>query len=127
MILNPLPLTKWFTTCSLASALFFCGSFASLAQESGAKTAKPRAQPTDTKEWKGDFDGMVKRRHIRMVVPYSRTLYFNDHGRELWGQVYYCSQAGYVVKVGSGSTLTDRISGRSLSCHRPGGPSGGNL
>jgi membrane-bound lytic murein transglycosylase MltF len=25
---------------------------------------------------------MVKRRHIRMVVPYSRTLYFNDHGRE---------------------------------------------
>jgi membrane-bound lytic murein transglycosylase MltF len=82
MILNPLPLTKWFITCSLASALFFFGSFASLAQESGAKTAKPRALPTDTKEWKGDFDGMVTRRHIRMVVPYSRTLYFNDHGRE---------------------------------------------
>jgi membrane-bound lytic murein transglycosylase MltF len=82
MILNPLPLTKWFITCSLASALFFFGWFASLAQESGAKTAKPRALPTDAKEWKGDFDGMVKRRHIRMVVPYSRTLYFNDHGRE---------------------------------------------
>jgi membrane-bound lytic murein transglycosylase MltF len=43
---------------------------------------KPRALPTEAKEWKGDFDGMVKRRHIRVLVPYSRTLYYNDRGRE---------------------------------------------
>jgi membrane-bound lytic murein transglycosylase MltF len=75
-----------FITFSTAGALCFSASFASLAQESGEKTkpapAKRRALPTDTKEWKGDFDGMMKRRHIRIVVPYSRTLYFNDRGRE---------------------------------------------
>jgi membrane-bound lytic murein transglycosylase MltF len=77
---------KSLITLSTAVALCFGASFASLAQDSGEKTkpapAKRRALPTDTKEWKGDFDGMVKRRHIRVVVPYSRTLYFNDHGRE---------------------------------------------
>jgi membrane-bound lytic murein transglycosylase MltF len=48
-----------------------------------AETAKkPRALPTDAREWKGDFDDMVKHRHIRVLVPYSRSLYFNDKGRE---------------------------------------------
>jgi len=32
--------------------------------------------------WKGDLDGMIERRVIRVLVPYSRTLYFNDAGRE---------------------------------------------
>src|SRR5262249_58506421 len=31
---------------------------------------------------KGDFDALLKRRAIRVAVPYSRTLYFNDKGRE---------------------------------------------
>jgi membrane-bound lytic murein transglycosylase MltF len=86
MILHRLAVTRLLTTLSIAVALCFGGAFTALAQESGEKTkpapAKQRALPTDTKEWKGDFDGMVKRRHIRMVVPYSRTLYFNDKGRE---------------------------------------------
>jgi membrane-bound lytic murein transglycosylase MltF len=47
-----------------------------------APAAKPRALPTEAKVWKGDFDAMVERRHIRVLVPYSRTLYFNDKGRE---------------------------------------------
>ncbi|MCX5540803.1 transporter substrate-binding domain-containing protein [Paraburkholderia sp. CNPSo 3076] len=32
--------------------------------------------------WKGDFDAMLDRRVIRVLVPYSRTLYFNDQGHE---------------------------------------------
>ena len=46
--------------------------------------AKPasRALPTTAKVWKGDFDGMIERRFIRILVPYSRTLYYNDRGRE---------------------------------------------
>jgi membrane-bound lytic murein transglycosylase MltF len=32
--------------------------------------------------WRGDFDAMLERRTIRVLVPYSRTLYFNDKGRE---------------------------------------------
>ena len=30
----------------------------------------------------GDFDSMIERRLIRVLVPYSRTLYYNDKGRE---------------------------------------------
>lgn len=32
--------------------------------------------------WSGDFDQMFERRTIRVLVPYSRTLYFNDRGRQ---------------------------------------------
>ena len=87
MILNRLAITKLVMTFSMAGALLFFAAFASLAQQPGADT-KPapakarRALPTDAKEWKGDFDGMLRRRHIRVLVPYSRTLYFNDKGRE---------------------------------------------
>ena len=34
------------------------------------------------KVYVGDFDTMLKRRVIRVLVPYSRTLFFNDKGRE---------------------------------------------
>jgi membrane-bound lytic murein transglycosylase MltF len=34
------------------------------------------------KDWQGDFDGMLERRAIRFYVPYSRSLYFIDKGRE---------------------------------------------
>ena len=34
------------------------------------------------KPWKGDFDQMLELRRIRVYVPYSRSLYFVDRGRE---------------------------------------------
>nr|WP_250491336.1 transglycosylase SLT domain-containing protein [Caballeronia sp. INML2] len=34
------------------------------------------------KPWRGDFDAMLERRMIRVLVPFSRTLYFNDRGHE---------------------------------------------
>lgn len=34
------------------------------------------------KVYVGDFDTMLKRRIVRVLVPYSRTLFFNDKGRE---------------------------------------------
>ena len=36
----------------------------------------------DLQIWKGDFDGMLERRTVRVLVPYSRTLYFNDKGAQ---------------------------------------------
>ena len=45
-------------------------------------SAALRALPTEARERKGDFDGMLERRHIRVLVPYSRTLFYNDKGRE---------------------------------------------
>jgi len=46
-----------------------------------AKTAA-RQMDITFKPWTGDFDQMLKRRMIRVLVPYSRSLYFNDKGRE---------------------------------------------
>ena len=45
-------------------------------------TSKPHQLNLENKPWKGDFDAMLERRIIRVLVPYSRTLYFVDKGRE---------------------------------------------
>jgi membrane-bound lytic murein transglycosylase MltF len=43
---------------------------------------KTRGLTLTQKLFTGDFDQMLERRFIRVLVPYSRTLYFNDKGRE---------------------------------------------
>jgi len=59
-----------------------------LGQSSGSPQPKPAAKQAvrqleiSNKPWTGDFDQMLKRRMIRVLVPYSRTLYFNDKGHE---------------------------------------------
>ncbi|HQR22289.1 MAG TPA: lytic transglycosylase F [Burkholderiaceae bacterium] len=55
---------------------------AALAQQTSKAPPAARALPTETTAWKGDFDGMIERRSVRLLVPYSRTLYYNDKGRE---------------------------------------------
>jgi membrane-bound lytic murein transglycosylase MltF len=45
-------------------------------------TAKPRQLTINNKVWTGDFDKMLERRVIRVYAPFSRSLYFNDNGRE---------------------------------------------
>jgi membrane-bound lytic murein transglycosylase MltF len=50
---------------------------------SGAPAStEPRRLAIANKPWTGDFDRMVERRMVRVLVPYSRTLFFNDQGRE---------------------------------------------
>jgi membrane-bound lytic murein transglycosylase MltF len=49
------------------------------AQQPAAKTMQLSLA---NKPWKGDFDQMLERRMIRVLIPYSRTLYFVDKGRE---------------------------------------------
>jgi membrane-bound lytic murein transglycosylase MltF len=44
--------------------------------------AQPRHLAIVNKPWTGDFDRMLARRMIRVYAPYSRSLYFNDKGRE---------------------------------------------
>jgi membrane-bound lytic murein transglycosylase MltF len=43
---------------------------------------KPRQLTIANKKWTGDFDQMLERRMIRIYAPFSRSLYFNDKGRE---------------------------------------------
>jgi membrane-bound lytic murein transglycosylase MltF len=64
---------------ALASILSLVG--ADLAAQS-QPSDKPRALATEMRPLSGDFDAMLERRQIRVVVPVSRTLYFNDRGRE---------------------------------------------
>lgn len=47
-----------------------------------ASGTQVRALDLSRKTWTGDFDGMFERRAVRVLVPYSRTLYFNDKGRQ---------------------------------------------
>jgi hypothetical protein len=64
------------------AALVFMGALDGLAQVAPKPAAMPRALPTEAEVRRGDFDAMVERRVVRVVVPYSRTLYYNDKGRE---------------------------------------------
>jgi membrane-bound lytic murein transglycosylase MltF len=76
----------------LVSLLIFSGTIMGATPSPKKGAAKP---PTDkssqstktfktvvTKNWTGDLDGMVKRRIIRVLVPYSKTFYFNDRGKQ---------------------------------------------
>jgi len=47
-----------------------------------AEPSKPRQLAIANKPWTGDFDKMLERRVIRVYAPFSRSLYYNDKGRE---------------------------------------------
>jgi len=64
---------------------------AAVTAQAPAPSPAPTPTPTPTpvralalgnKVWTGDFDRLLARRMIRVLVPYSRSLYFNDKGRE---------------------------------------------
>jgi membrane-bound lytic murein transglycosylase MltF len=66
----------------LAAALLTWLTAAASTAAEPAAAAKARALPTENKPWKGDFDAMLERRVVRVLVPYSRTFYYNDKGHE---------------------------------------------
>lgn len=46
-------------------------------------SATPYALPdVTTRPWTGDLDGMIQRRQIRILTPYSKTFYFIDRGAQ---------------------------------------------
>lgn len=58
---------KWFAVAMVSVIL------------AGPTIAQPEAPDIEiTKPWTGDLEGMIERRTIRVLVPYSRTLYFLD-------------------------------------------------
>jgi membrane-bound lytic murein transglycosylase MltF len=59
------------------------GSATGLAPAGGAEIAATpgvRSLALSIKPWKGDFRQMVDEHRIRVLIPYSRTLFFNDRG-----------------------------------------------
>lgn len=61
----------------LTALLFFMGVQAVMAQSRPLLDSAPVVA-----NWRGDFDGMLQRRVFRLIVPYSRTLFFVDRGRQ---------------------------------------------
>jgi membrane-bound lytic murein transglycosylase MltF len=59
---------------------FQSAPFASAAEQT--KKALKRALPLTETRWTKDFDGLLEKRVIRVVIPYSRTLYYLDQGHE---------------------------------------------
>ena len=62
-------------------------AFAALSRAATPPPAAParddqRTLSISVSTWQGDFDTMLQRRAIRVLVPYSRTFYFNDRGHE---------------------------------------------
>jgi membrane-bound lytic murein transglycosylase MltF len=54
---------------------------ASLASPPAPEPAGLVALPTERKPWTDDFDGMLERRAVRILVPYSRTHFYFDGGK----------------------------------------------
>jgi len=63
------------------AAILSCAALAHAAPETAAPR-KARALSLENKPRQGDFDAMLERRTVRVLVPYSRTFFFNDKGRE---------------------------------------------
>lgn len=74
----------------LGVALSLVMASSAFGEPSGPGKAKSKPKPVtgarqldiSFKPWTGDFDQMLERRMIRALVPYSRSLYFNDRGHE---------------------------------------------
>jgi len=79
---------------TLASLAAFCLTPAAVHAQTPAK--QPATQsgftlPSIDTPWTGDLDGMIKRRLIRILAPYSKTFYFVDRGIQR-GLIYEISE-----------------------------------
>jgi membrane-bound lytic murein transglycosylase MltF len=79
-------MTRLFYFVVTSTALFTCGPVLGQAAQGGGTATSAEAQPRkltiNNKVWTGDFDKLLERRMIRVSAPFSRSLYFNDKGRE---------------------------------------------
>ncbi len=84
---------RWTQRAGLGLMLLLLVAGGALAQATGAdakeatKPAKDAAAPPRqlaiaNKPWTGDVDAMLQRRMIRVAIPYSRSLYYSEKGRE---------------------------------------------
>ena len=70
-----------FAPLAAVAALFFAASPAPTPKPQAESPSEAALQKFGEQKWTGDLDGMLKRRQIRVLVPYSKTLYFVDKGQ----------------------------------------------
>lgn len=66
----------------VAMLVFHAGDSSAQTSPATKTPEQPRQLNFSSKPWTGDFDQMLERRMIRVAVPYSRSMYFIDKGRE---------------------------------------------
>ena len=72
----------WSRVCAAVAFLtLLCGLPSAVAQAAPAAEPSAANLPVVSRPWKGDFDAMVKRRIIRVLVPFSKTFYYVERGR----------------------------------------------
>jgi membrane-bound lytic murein transglycosylase MltF len=69
-------------------ALLLAGAVDAAAAGAAGAPADELSIKLQPQPWTGDLDGMIARRYIRVLVPYSRTLYFVDLGGTQRGLSY---------------------------------------
>jgi membrane-bound lytic murein transglycosylase MltF len=69
-------------TMLLAVPPWVLGQPAGSEQSNQESSEEPRQLLLTNEQWTGDLDKLVERRMIRVLVPYSRTLYFIDKGTQ---------------------------------------------
>ncbi len=72
----------------VARALLLAACLTACSWLAGAAAPRPLALDRTSVAWQGDLDGMLGRRMIRVLVPYSKTLYFVDYGGQQRGMSY---------------------------------------
>jgi ABC-type amino acid transport substrate-binding protein len=70
----------------IISIIFLLFNASAYAYENSGHVSQPAEHKLvslpQIRPWTGDLDGMLKRRTIRILVPYSKTLFFIDKGRQ---------------------------------------------
>src|SRR5678815_5804968 len=71
--------------CSRMLILLLATAVGALALHGHRETsaAEPTALKLETQAFKGDWETILRRGTIRVAVPYSRTLFFNDRGTQM--------------------------------------------
>ncbi len=73
---------RWLAAAIAATTIAPVSAAVAQQADRGSPDSTQRQLVLEAKPWTGDLDGMLERRRIRVLVPYSRTLFFTDHGRE---------------------------------------------
>jgi membrane-bound lytic murein transglycosylase MltF len=77
--LRPLVITRLVIFCFCATIVL---TIPVAAQTESTQPPEVRSLEVDRPSWIGDFDGIVERRVLRVALPYSRSLFYLDHGRQ---------------------------------------------
>ena len=82
MVIKPRKTRRLSCIALMASVLFLIISFESAVSQELEEDRFSAKFRQALKTWTGDWDGMVARNKVRVLVPFSKTFYFLDGGRQ---------------------------------------------